>query len=449
MSNEYSATCLHCAELKPFKHFRRIVKGPPERYIDFCNECVEANGLETLLATYPHAATPELKVYMASGGAKETAKAHEEHRTNQQAAYKELAAREMARRYLLPYVLRFFPNYSAGWVHQDICRRLERFVEAVERQESPRLILTMPPRHGKSTLVSDMFPSWVLGRHPEWEVISASYAVTLPMKFSRNIRDRLRDPAYAALFPQSELRSDAQATEEWRLTRGGGYKAAGVGGGITGMGAHIMIVDDPLKDDQEAQSDTIRENVKSWFNTASYNRLAPGGGVLIVQTRWHDDDLAGWCISMMKEQLEQGLPENEIDMWEVINYPAIATSDEYLMPDGSIQRDLVPEETVGARLLRRQGEALHPDRYDLTKLMRIKNRYAALYAARLGPDQSIEVPEAPFLHLFVPRGLVDLEGAGTLNAGDAVRFTATGGQKVTALEPSEILVWEMHAEAAA
>jgi redox-sensitive bicupin YhaK (pirin superfamily) len=88
------------------------------------------------------------------------------------------------------------------------------------------------------------------------------------------------------------------------------------------------------------------------------------------------------------------------------------------------------------------------DKHDGQSAIRIKNRYAALYAGRLGADQSVELPEAPYLHLFVPRGTVDLEGAGTLNAGDAVRFTATGGQKVTALEPAEILVWEMHAEVA-
>jgi redox-sensitive bicupin YhaK (pirin superfamily) len=89
------------------------------------------------------------------------------------------------------------------------------------------------------------------------------------------------------------------------------------------------------------------------------------------------------------------------------------------------------------------------DKHEGHSAIRIKNRYAALHAARLGVDQSVELPEAPYLHLFVPRGTVDLEGAGVLNSGDAVRFTATGGQKVTALEPSEILVWEMHAAMAA
>jgi hypothetical protein len=88
-------------------------------------------------------------------------------------------------------------------------------------------------------------------------------------------------------------------------------------------------------------------------------------------------------------------------------------------------------------------------RHDGASAIRINNRYAALHAARLVAGQTVELPDAPFLHLFVPRGSVTLEGAGELSAGDAVRFTATGGQRVTAVEPAEILVWEMHATLAA
>ncbi len=387
---DYYAFCMGCEQDRLITEFATVIEGPPKRLMDFCGKCVEEHGAPALYTKYADSVDPVVAEIILTQTKKVEQAARQSARA-QELAYKELAARELARRMLLPYVMRFFPDYAAGWVHQDICRRLEKFIEAVERQESPRLILTMPPRHGKSTLVSDMFPSWVLGRHPEWEIISASYAVTLPLEFSRKIRDRLRDPMYTALFENTAIRDDNSGVEKWRTTVGGGFRAAGVGGGITGMGAHVLIVDDPLKDDQEAQSDTIRGNVKSWFNTAAYNRLAPGGGILIVQTRWHDDDLAGSCISQMKEQLDSGIPAEEIDMWEIINYPAIATSDEYLMPDGAILRDLLPTETGGARLLRRQGEALHPARYDLPKLLRIKNRYAphewnALYQQDPVPD---------------------------------------------------------------
>ena len=371
------ALCPSCKTEQPIDNFAVLVKGPPVRVYDFCDDCVSAHGLVALYRTYDQGVDPENRQLMLSQRqAHKIDKAAREEVRLAEEAKKELAQRELSRRMLLPFVLRFFPDYQPGWVHQDICRRLEKFVRDVEQKKSPRLILTVPPRHGKSTLVSDMFPSWVFGLHPEWELIASSYALALPVKFSRNIRDRLRDPAYKGVFPNTELRQDAQGVEEWRLTKGGGYRAAGVGGGITGMGAHILLVDDPVKDAAEAQSETIRENTKSWFNTAAYSRLAPGGGVLLVMTRWHDDDLVGSVLAHMKEQVEAGYAPEEIDNWELINYPAIATGDEYLLVDSAIEVDPAPSSLIGARLLRRRGEALHPDRYDLSKLVRIKNRYS-------------------------------------------------------------------------
>lgn len=153
---------------------------------------------------------------------------------------REMAARELARRRLMPFVQRFRPKYMPGWVHKDICRRLERFVEAVERGEEPRLLLMMPPRAGKSELGSRHFAPWVLGKHPDWEIIAASHTGSLSLSFSRYIRDLLRDPAYQVLFPDTVLDASSQSVENWNLTKGGGYLAAGVGTGITGRGAHCL-----------------------------------------------------------------------------------------------------------------------------------------------------------------------------------------------------------------
>lgn len=403
------ATCCACREVKPLKAFKEVIPGPPVRVLDFCDACVEAHSLHDLYRRHTQGVDAEVRKFMVTEGqAKKIDKASAEAVRLGEIARKELASRELSLRMLLPFVVRFFPNYQPGWVHQDICRRLEKFVEDVENRRSPRLILTVPPRHGKSTLVSDMFPSWVLGKHPEWELIASSYSLALPLKFSRDIRNRLRDPSYQAIFPGTTLRDDAQAAEEWRLTSGGGYRAAGVGGGITGMGAHILLVDDPVKDAAEANSETIRGNTKSWFNTAAYSRLAPGGGVLLVMTRWHDDDLVGHVLAQMKEQIEAGTPEEEIDMWELINYPAIATADEYLMPDGSIQTDIPRQQIASARLLRKQGDALHPDRYDLPKLVRIKNRFtphewSALFQQDPVPDDGAFFNKDMFKHYsFLP-----------------------------------------------
>lgn len=193
---------------------------------------------------------------------------------------RELAARELARRRLMPFVQRFRPKYMPGWVHKDICRRLERFVEAVERHEEPRLLLMCPPRSGKSELGSRHFPPWVLGKHPDWEIIAASHTGSLSLSFSRYIRDLLRDPAYNSVFPEAHLDPSSQSVENWNLTNGGGYLAAGVGTGITGRGAHILLLDDLVKDQEAADSNTIRENTWEWYISTAHSRLAPGGGVL-------------------------------------------------------------------------------------------------------------------------------------------------------------------------
>lgn len=257
-------------------------------------------------------------------------------------AAKELAFRTLSRKHLLPFVLRFNPKYDAGWVHKDICQRLEKFSRDVADKKSPRLMLFMPPRHGKSTLSSIAFPAWHLGNYPDHEVISCSYSGSLAMKFSRKVRNMLRDPSYGSVFPACELDPDSQGAEEWLTTTGGGYVAAGVGGGITGKGAHVLVIDDPVKNREDAESPNVKESVQDWYTSTAYTRLAPGGGILLIMTRWADDDLAGWLLSEAKNGGEE---------WEVVKYPAIAEEDE---------------------LYRDKGDPLHPERYDLAALKRIE-----------------------------------------------------------------------------
>ena len=193
---------------------------------------------------------------------------------------REMALRTLCRRKFLPFVQRFRPKYMAGWVHEDICRRLERFMRDVEDGKEPRLLMMMPPRSGKSELGSRHFPPWVLGQHPEWEIIAASHTSSLTLSFSRYIRDLIRDPAYQALFPDMRLDPGSQSVENWNTLSGGGYLAAGVGTGITGRGAHILLLDDLVKDIEAADSATIKENTWEWYASTAYTRLAPGGGVL-------------------------------------------------------------------------------------------------------------------------------------------------------------------------
>jgi predicted phage terminase large subunit-like protein len=270
-------------------------------------------------------------------------------------AQEELARRELARRHLLPFVERFNDRYEAGWVHKDICARLEKFSLDVAERKSPRLMLYLPPRHGKSEIVSRNFPAWHLGKYPEHEFIACSYASDLALGFSRKVREIIRSPEYAQLFPDTELARDSQRADQWNTTAAGGYAAAGVGGPITGKGSHILIIDDPVKNREEADSESIRQSIWDWYTSTAYTRLAPGGGVLVVQTRWHDDDLSGRLLMQMAK--------GEGDDWEVVEYPAIAIEDERY---------------------RRKGEALHPARYPLDALQRIKRAigdrdWSALY----------------------------------------------------------------------
>ena len=269
-------------------------------------------------------------------------------------AEQELAKRILSRKRLLPFVERFNPDYLAGWVHKDICQRLEKFSEQVANKESPRLMLFMPPRHGKSTLASVAFPAWHLGRHPDHEFISCSYSGSLAMSFSRKVRQLLREPVYKNVFEKSRLDKDSQSVESWQTTQGGGYVAAGVGGGITGKGANVLVIDDPVKNREDAESDNNRAATWDWYTSTAYTRLSPGGGILVILTRWHDDDLAGRLL----KQAEDGA-----DQWEVIRYPAIAEIDENF---------------------RKQGESLHPERYNVDALEQIRKAigprdWSALY----------------------------------------------------------------------
>lgn len=383
-----TARCLHCGP-KPLAMFRVFSEAPPVRFYDFCRECEQTIGFPKLYDQHRVGITPEVaKAVLHDDG--ETLKKQDATTERQREIIRrDLADRELSRRHLIPFVRRFMPNYHADWVHHDIASRLERFVAQIEAGQSPRLILAIPPRHGKSILGSDYLPSWVLGKHPEWEVIAASHSVDLSLKFSRNIRDRLKDPQYAAVFPNTVIRGDNAGAGEWRTTESGGYRAAGVGSGILGMGAHVLIVDDPFPDAEAAYSENNREKVMDWFNTTAMTRLAPGGGALIIAQRWHDLDLTGQVVALRKALIEEGADPEEIDDWEVVNYPAIAEGDEYLMPDGSISVD--PLVTEGARLLRKKGDPLHEQRYNLPRLNRIKSRmppaqWNALFQQNPVPD---------------------------------------------------------------
>jgi predicted phage terminase large subunit-like protein len=320
----------------------------------------------------------------------------------QAAAQRMLAQRQLCRRRLIHFTKAMYPKYDAGWAHQDIARRLEKFSEDVRAGRSPRLMIMCPPRMGKSELASIRFPAWHLGQAPDHEIIAAGYSVDLPIGFSRKIKDILNDPEYKGIFPGTQLHNDVQAATGWRTTAGGGYTPAGRGGAITGKGAHILIIDDPIKNQEEADSGIVRDSLWDWYATTAYTRLAPGGGVLVIQTCWSDDDLAGRLQRKMEEAKREGDPYT--DQFEIVKYPGLAMEWEYRddsNPEvwGPIIRsttelDLSKPEYAGYTFLRAPGEAVHPERFDAPALLRFKKQlgerfFSALYQQSPVPDDGL------------------------------------------------------------
>ena len=329
------------------------------------------------------------------------------------AAKKLLAQRVLARRRLLYFTRLTHPSYEPGWVHEDICLRLERFSQQVAARKAPRLMLLCPPRHGKSELASIRFPAWHLGQFPQHEIINVGYNLDLPMKFSRKVREIVRDPAYGPIFPDTVLDPDSSAAEAWNTTKGGGFTAAGVGGGITGKGAHVLVIDDPIKNQEEADSTDVRDKLEEWYQSTAYTRLAPGGGVLCIETWWNDDDLAG--------RLQQRMARDaDADQFEVVKYPALAEHYEWRHRESLyIVRTAHPElseaDVAGAaarvralghgdygpeldpddfELLREPGQGLHEARYPAPSLNRIKANmepriWSALYQQNPVPDEGM------------------------------------------------------------
>lgn len=247
----------------------------------------------------------------------------------QAGARHELARRELARNDLLAFTEYTFPNYAVGAHHKIIAEKLN----AVERGEIRRLMIFCPPRHGKSELSSRRFPAYCLGRDPNREIISASYGSDLAKDFGREVRNIVGGPEFKALYPKVSLAADSAAKDRWHTNRPhrGGYIAAGVNTAVTGRGAEIFVIDDPVKDRQDAESELIRESTWSWYRAVVYTRLAPAAAIVLIMTRWHEDDLAGRLLNA---------GETEGDKWDVVNMPAFNADGGALWPEKFTADDL-------------------------------------------------------------------------------------------------------------
>jgi len=296
---------------------------------------------------------------------------------NIEEAAKELLRRRRAEAGLIDFTRYTFPKYRPADHHFQIAAKLE----AVERGDIKRLMIFMPPRHGKSELASKRFPAWCLGRDPDKNFISASYNSELAGDFGREVRNIIQEEEYANLFPNTSIAKDSGSAPRWHTNGLGGYVAAGIGTAVTGRGAHIFTIDDPIKDREQAESETQRRRIYDWYKSTAYTRLESElsgevteedlfwdvsaslreglikpfeGAIVLIQTRWHEDDLAGKLITDM---------ENGADQWEILDLPAI-----------------------------QDNQALWPSKYPLDKLQKIKaaigaREWSALYQQQPQPDE--------------------------------------------------------------
>jgi predicted phage terminase large subunit-like protein len=304
---------------------------------------------------------------------------------------------------LVSYAAYQWPGYRDAPHHRLIARKLE----AVERGEITRLIITMPPRHGKSMLASEYFPAWYLGRNPDHYVIAATYAQELADDFGRKVRNQISDPAFGLIFPGVGIKSDSMSAKRFHITdtadvlsttQDGAYFAVGVGGPLTGRGAHLLLIDDPVKNREEAESELIRKKTKDWYTSTGYTRLMPGGRVVIIQTRWHEDDLTGW---LLQDHGHEG--------WETLNLPAIDA----------------------------QGKALWPEQYDIPQLEKIRmavgpRDWSALYQQRPSPESGgyFKLEWIKSTPVFPPRTHLNVYGASdyavTADGGDYTVHVVVG-----------------------
>jgi predicted phage terminase large subunit-like protein len=232
-------------------------------------------------------------------------------------ALQELLTRRQARQGLIPFSEYTNDLYAAAPHHRRIAYELER----VERGEIDRLMLMLPPRHGKSELASRRFPAFALGRNPSRQLISVSATSDLAADFGREVRNIMSGDAYRALFPEMSLAADSQAKGKWHTTEGGIYYSVGVGGAVLGKGADILLIDDPFASMEDAMSETRREAVWQWYGGTAYNRLQPGGAIIIIGHRMAEDDLQG---RLLEAQAGGG------DQWTVVELPAISEANEPL-----------------------------------------------------------------------------------------------------------------------
>jgi len=243
---------------------------------------------------------------------------------------KKIEKAEEAREHYMDFVHAVWPEFINGRHHKIMSEKFDR----VARGECKRLIVNMPPRHTKSEFASYLFPAWLMGRNPKLKIMQTTHTAELAFRFGRKVRNLMNSEDYRQIFENVELRADSQAAGRWETSAGGEYFAAGVGGAVTGRGADLLIIDDPHSE-QDALSPTALEHAYEWYTSGPRQRLQPGGTIVIVMTRWAENDLTG---KLLRQQAKDVLA----DEWEIVEFPALMPdTDEPLWPEFWNKKDLL------------------------------------------------------------------------------------------------------------
>lgn len=273
----------------------------------------------------------------------------------------------LSRNYLLDFTRSTYPDYSAQWYHELLCENLDLLLA----RKIKKLMFFLPPQYGKSELVSRRFPAFALGRNPKLQIAGCSYSADLAEKFNREVQRIIDTPEYKRIFPEMHLNAKnvvADNKGSWlrnstifeTVGQGGSYRSVGVGGPLTGNKVDLGIIDDPVKDRLEAQSETFRKRVWEWYLDVFCTRLHNDSIQLLTMTRWHEDDLAGRILNAESD-------------WKVVILPAIK------------ENNLNPED------IRKIGEPLWPERHSLKTIMDMKEKsertFTSMYQQRPAPSE--------------------------------------------------------------
>ena len=269
-----------------------------------------------------------------------------------------LALTQLAKRNLLAYVLANDPKYQVAKVHRFLLKRLG---ELVQQEGEKRIIINMPPQHGKSRAVCEEFVSFLLGHDPTENIALAGYGLDLPTKNCKRLRDRIKSEVFQKVFPKTQLSDDTRTQSNWTTTDGGGVRAVGIGTGLTGNRVSTLIIDDPHKDRQEAESSTYRDRIWDWFTSTAMTRLAPNSTIILIMTRWHEDDLCGRLTSKhyVSDLKERGFEDQIFEQW---NFPAICEEEKDVL--GRAKGEALWEENKPVHFLEGRRQVLGQYEYN-------------------------------------------------------------------------------------